>query len=281
MKILSVLPLCLILSGCIFNGGAQLNQTAAAYNNLPNLGSFGGNDGEVVIGYVNRWSDTKIRPTELPIAVNETQEGRASGVYNLSDFYEDHPTDSAKWISPEIELGALYYVPNRFKDSRNFAVVQKLCGIERTHRLGGISIIDAKAPQTASSSKRKIVVSGEVAKGLAKTVLPLPVSFGISASATYVLEAEIKNARRRFIRPELAKFVRSQVVDGPECRDTHRPPRKDNKKLFLEQFYYGEIIIKQIGEAELDVDGRVIGLKGNYQRVNQDAYFLAFKWFEG
>ena len=95
MKILSILSLCLILSGCLFGGGKQLNQTAVAYNNLPKLGSFGGNDGEIVIGYVNRWSDKKIRPTELPIAVNETKKGRASGVYNLRDFYEDHPNNSS------------------------------------------------------------------------------------------------------------------------------------------------------------------------------------------
>lgn len=281
MKILSLLLICTILFGCVSNNASGFKQPIATYNNLPDLSTFGGNDGDVVIGYVNRWSDEKIRPTELPIAVNETQEGRASNVFNLRDFYEDHPTDSAKWIGPEIELGALYYVPKRFENNSNLAVVQKLCGIERTHQLGNISIIDAKAPQTASSRNRKIILSGEVAKGLAKAVLPLPISFGISASATYVLEVEIKNVRRRFIRPELAQIVRSSVMEGPECRDIHRPPRRDNKKLFLEQFFYGEITIKQIGEAEIGIDGGVVGLEGNYQRINQDAYFLAFKWFDG
>lgn len=277
-KMISTIIAPLALSACIMTGASELDNVGTRYNNLADLKDFGTTGGTLILGYVDRWDDEKIRLPAVPDAVNATNKERAKGVFELKDFYDPDPRDESKWIGPEIELGALYYIPKRYESDPDYAVAQKLCGIEKGHRLGDIAVIDSKGPQTGSKSKRKFVVSGSVAKGLLKGITPL--SLGLSANAQYVFEVEISDVRRRYIRRAFAERAYHALLSGPECRKEYLPSVRQNRKLLLQEFYYGNLTITQIGEVEVDADANVISLKGNYERLNQDSFFVAFKWYE-
>ncbi|TPW26412.1 hypothetical protein FJU08_22275 [Martelella alba] len=275
------LSLCLIslFSSCVLTQAAKLETLGQHYERLSVLDSIGNQGGDLVVGYVDNWRDKNIQLPSPPIAIYDRRPRPASSsenLYFLSAFYSNSLSDEKRWDPPDIELGALYYVPKRFEGSENFKVVQKLCGITKSHQLGDVIISDSPGPQIGSNARRKIIVSGSVAKGLLSGFIS---SIAISAEAEYVIEVEVKNIRKMKIHfTDQSKLVYRKISSGDKCRK-EIDDRNNNQIFFLEEIYYGEINIVQAGRLTGNLNVKLVDINAEFNQSNGETYILAFKWF--
>ncbi len=199
LRTLAAILFALSLASCISTKTDKLEDVSKQYSRLSTLDRFGSAGGQIVLGYVNTWRDHTIQIPQAPPTISKHDETLSDDVNFLYSYYEPSQIDPQKWVSPEIEIGALYYVPRRFAGENDFLVVQKLCGIEKGHNLGTISIIDEDAPQLGRLGKWRIALSGEVAQDLLSSLTIFPI--GLSANSEYIFEVELNDVRRRYMSP--------------------------------------------------------------------------------
>lgn len=279
VRFLSAMLLPISLSACVATAAGNLDEQSTRYEEMLPLTAFApGEGGAVVFGYVENWRDTHIRLPAPPTPVFRSGERRAEGTFDLGAFYEPDPFNQDEWVAPEIELGALYYVPKRYDDDSGALVVQKLCGITKGHGLENVAIQDTPAAQTGQRTRRKVTISGSVAQGIFRTLVGA--SIGVSANANYLAEVELKDVRRRFLNPTIAKNVLRNLLSGNDCRERYIPSVRGNRILFLREMYYGTMTVHQVGEIAGDLEAGPVAIAAGHSLSDGADFFVAFQWFQ-
>lgn len=177
--------------------------------------------------------------------------------------------------NPLVELGALYYFPNRFNadENRTGSVIQKVCETVDGHDVDQALIIDE--PAGIRADRRTLSLDGSVDASLIEALS------GISAQAevTYLFELEILNARLRSINTDDGITVRERLLAGGRCRNDFIPQIGDNNAYQLTSAYYGEMRVKQAYEIRGSIGVPRLEAELGIQSENERETFLFFKVF--
>ncbi|EGV32497.1 hypothetical protein ThidrDRAFT_1347 [Thiorhodococcus drewsii AZ1] len=257
----------LSLAGCLLTttkNSAPVNLPQA--QKLSSLEDFGDQGGMLIIGVVDKGWFGNVRVPNVRKVVDK-EETRLK----VGDFVERSIT--GKRITPELELGALYYIPEAYNSPNTSAkIIQKLCATVDGHNLDDVLIADE--PSGITSERRKLVLDGSLDVEFLKFV-------GITArsGAKYLFELELKKPRKREIFVDDAEEMRRLIANGPICRKEYLPMVSTERVFQLVAAYYGELTIKQAYELEGVVGAPKLKAQLNIGSENERIQLVYFKIF--
>jgi len=217
-KLISVL-LFLFLSGCqtFTSTIGSVSKSFEKAQSYPTLNDFGDKGGEVIVAIYDR--DVFPERLRIPKADRVTEKKNESAkTLKLGSFVTRSGLFDSR-TNPLLEIGALYYFPNRFNHNteRSGKVIQKVCETVDDHGVDNAIILDE--PSGIISDRRKFLLDGSIDAKLIKSLSGL----SANAEAKYLFEFQILESRLRSINPKDGKVIKQILLDGEKCRTKFIP----------------------------------------------------------
>lgn len=273
-KVLALISV-LILAGCqsfAATGGSATKNFDRTLS-YPTLQDFGDQGGDLIVAVY----DTDVFPKRLRLPkadVVTSVKNESAKRLTLGSFVKRAGLSDSR-TNPLLEIGALYYFPNRYNKtaSRTGKVIQKVCETVDGHQVDEAVIVDE--PSGISNDRRRLVLDGSVDASLIKAFSGVTAK----ANAKYLFEFQIIEARLRSINPKDGAIVRQRLLAGNDCENVFLPQIGGNDAYQLTSAYYGRLKIKQVYElgaqAGIPKLNAELGLDAESERDS----FLFFKVF--
>ncbi|POF34553.1 hypothetical protein [Roseibium marinum] len=206
---------------------------------LTSLIDLGDKGGQLLLAVV----DPKKFPIGEQIPRVDAPEEKAGGQTiekTLGDFVRT--SGSGRRINPAVEFGAIYYIPARHYNQETGIIIRKACGTVEGHEVDTYPLIDDFSG--IRKHRRKLLLNGKANFELIKFLAGI----NAKAEASYLIEFEVSDVRKRYIYLPDARDIRQKILGGNDCKNDYIKDIDDDRLFQLVSAYYGNLVIKQVYE---------------------------------